>query len=106
MNPTGRLRRSSAGSRRHHAAYLPFKIRAAVPGASTVVVTPLPAADSIRDVTVYGQDGQLLHPQPGEVAHVLSLLQTAHPGAAWGRTLVWQADGNTFGPVEQMAGAA
>lgn len=106
MNPEGRIRRSSAGSRRHHIAYLPFKIRTVVPGAATVVITPLPDADTIRTVTVHDEHGHPIHAQPDALAHLLGLLQTAHPGADWTRALRWQAEGNAFGPAETLVGAA
>ncbi|MEU1663649.1 hypothetical protein ABZ547_08535 [Streptomyces sparsogenes] len=99
MNPTGRIRRSSAGSRRHHVAYLPFKIRALVPEVDSILIIPLPDADTIRDVTVYDSDDRALTLQPEVVAHLLGLLQTAHPEADWGQPLRWQVDGNRFGPA-------
>lgn len=99
MNPTGRIRRSSAGSRRHHVAYLPFKIRTLVPEVDSILTTPLPDADTIRDVTVYGRAGRALTLQPDLLAHLLGLLQTAHPEADWTQPLRWQADGNRFGPT-------
>ncbi|MER7788600.1 hypothetical protein [Streptomyces sp. NPDC097640] len=106
MNPTGRIRRSSAGSRRHHVAYLPFKIRTLVPDAASILITPLPDADTIRDVTIYDRAGRPLTPQPEVLAHLLGLLQAAHPEADWTRSLRWQADGNVFRPVELTVGAA
>jgi hypothetical protein len=97
-------RRSSAGTRRHHLKYLPWRISRLVPGAATVLLTPvwtdLNSNDTGRlDISfmalVRDRTGLPMKLPAGGSQRLAALMQGAFD-ADWGKSQTWRADRNTL----------
>jgi hypothetical protein len=97
-------RKSSAGTRRHHLKYLPYRIERIVPGAATILLTPvwtdLNSNETGRlDISfmalVRDREGLPMKLPAGGSQRLAALLQGAFT-ANWSRCQTWRADGNTL----------
>lgn len=98
---TARPRRCSAGTRRHHRTYLPYRLREQLPGAATVMVTPVfwsdPAEvrpECVFHAVYFTAEGRRIVPRQTVTPRVVSLLQGAFPEADWQQSQIWRADTN------------
>ncbi|MEU1787039.1 hypothetical protein ABZ553_14435 [Streptomyces sparsogenes] len=105
MNRPSNIRRSSAGTRRHHRTHPPYRLDILAPGVATVLVLPDPAGDTVHSVTAYDALGRPMAVADEHAAHILSLLQGAFT-ADWAQPLVWRRNGNTLTDETPMRGAA
>lgn len=93
-------RRSSAGSRRHHRKYLPWRISLLVPGAATILLTPV-WTDAHGDMEiafmalVRDNNGRQMKLQSGGSQRLAALMQGAFT-ADWAKPQTWRADLNTL----------
>ncbi|MDX3230540.1 hypothetical protein [Streptomyces sp. ME19-01-6] len=105
MNRPSNIRRSSAGTRRHHRTHLPYRLDILAPGVATVLVLPDSAGDTVHSVTAYDAAGRPMAVTDEHAAHILGLLQGAFT-ADWARPLVWRRNGNTLAAESVLRGAA
>lgn len=98
---TSRPRKASAGTRRNHLRRLPHRIHDLLPGAATILVTPVswftdtdgrPASRYV--LVAYDTDGNRIRHQAGTIARAVALLQGAFPTADWTTAQTWHATGN------------
>lgn len=90
-------RRASAGRRRRHVKQLPFRVHQIIPGAVTVLVTPVwtdrnGPFEARFVVTARSADGQHLKLPRGGSRRLVALLQGVFPAADWHRAQTWHAD--------------
>ncbi|MCX4697056.1 hypothetical protein [Streptomyces sp. NBC_01373] len=96
---TQHARRASASRRRRHLKQLAYRVHAIVPGAVTVLLTPVwtdCAGPFERRVVITARnaDGQHLKLPRGGTARLAALMQGAFPAADWNRPQTWRADSN------------
>lgn len=98
---TTRPRKASAGTRSSHRRRLPHRIHQHLPGAATILVTPVawftdtdgrPAARYV--ILARDAHGNRIPHNPGTIARTVDLLQGAFPTADWTTAQTWHADGN------------
>lgn len=93
-------RKSSAGTRRHHRKYLPWRISQLVPGAAMVLLTPV-WTDTSGDMElvfiahVRDRAGQSMKLPAGGSQRLAALMQGAFT-ADWSRCQTWRADRNAL----------
>ena len=95
-----RPRRSSAGRRRRNHTQLPYRLQQIVPGADTILVTPMWAepdtgADRVFMVLVWDRAGARIALPPGATVQITAWLQGAF-AARWEQAQTWHAAGNTL----------
>jgi len=95
-----RPRRSSAGTRRHHRKYLPFRIGEFIDGAHTVIILPVEHGGygpRYCEFTAVVRDraGVQLKLHDGDSRRLAALLQGAFT-ADWTRAQTWRADTNSL----------
>ena len=91
-------RRASAGSRRHHRKYLPWRIGLLAPGAATILLTPTWTDTGDTDgisfmALVRDSRGLPMKLPAGGSQRLAALLQGAF-GADWSKCQTWRADTN------------
>lgn len=93
-------RRSSAGTRRHHRKYLPYRVSLLVPGAAMILLTPV-WTDAHGDMEiafmalVRDRNGRPMKLPSGGSQRLAALLQGAFT-ANWARCQTWRADRNSL----------
>lgn len=92
-------RRSSAGTRRHHRKYLPYRLSRIAPGAVRILIAPLPGDDGQQTFVVlaWRADGSRIRPPAGSSSRIAGLLQGAFP-ADWTVPQTWTAATNGLSP--------
>lgn len=92
-------RRASAGRRRRHRTQLAYRVARIVPGAATILLTPVwsDAKGPMEQVFLaraLSPDGQPLRLPQGGSRDIAALMQSAFPRADWQRAQTWHADTN------------
>lgn len=88
-------RKASAGTRRHHRKYLPFRLSQITTGAVRILVAPLQGDDGQQTFVVlaWAADGSRIKPPAGSSSRIAALLQGGFV-ADWRVPQTWTADGN------------
>ncbi|BBC30066.1 hypothetical protein SGFS_013600 [Streptomyces graminofaciens] len=94
-----RPRKASAARRRRHQARLYHRLNQIVPGAATILITPLWTDGTGREERHYlaralTPDGRVLKFQAGGSRQITALLQGAYPAADWDHPQTWTAATN------------
>jgi hypothetical protein len=89
-------RKASASRRRRHQARLQHRLNEIVPGAATILITPLWTDATGKGVRHFlaralTGDGQVLRFQAGGSRQITELLQGAYPVANWDHPQTWTA---------------
>ncbi|MET7975817.1 hypothetical protein ABZW44_22780 [Streptomyces mirabilis] len=103
-------RKASASRRRRHCKQLPWRIHAVVPGAVTVLLTPVwtdvhGPMERVFVVTARDAEGRHLKLPRGGSRQIAALVQGAFPAADWNQPETWRADGNRLTTWQQRRGA-
>jgi hypothetical protein len=91
--------KSSAGTRRHHRKYLAFHLHQIVPGAVSVLVTPVTregvgCSRMAFVLVVFGPNGRHMRVPAGATDRIVALLQNVFPTRDWARCQTWRAATN------------
>lgn len=94
-----RPRKASAARRRRNIHRLPAAIHQIVPGAATVLFTPVwtdlhGPAECVYVATAWDDRGQQLRIPPGGSRRLAALIQGAYPIADWDQPQTWHDDTN------------
>ncbi len=92
-------RKRSAGRRRRHRTQLGYRINRIVPGAVTVLLTPVwtdthGPFERVFIVTARNAEGTHLKLPRGGSRQIAALVQGAYPAADWNRAQTWRAATN------------
>jgi hypothetical protein len=88
--------KASAGKRRQRRTRLAFDLHRIVPGAVSILVTPVQQGDAgaleqVFMTVIYGPDGARIKPPAESTPRIVALLQAAFP-ADWSVCQSWRAD--------------
>lgn len=94
-----RPRRASAGRRRRHRTQLAYRVARVVPGAATILITPIwtdahGPMEQVFLARALSPDGTSLRLPQGGSRDIAALMQAAYPDANWERAQTWHADTN------------
>lgn len=96
-----RPRKASAARRRRHQARLHHRLQQIVPGAATILITPLWTDGTGQNERHYlaralTPDGQVIKFRAGGSRQITALLQGAFPAANWDHPQTWTAATRTL----------
>ncbi|MGW0312077.1 hypothetical protein [Streptomyces flavidovirens] len=88
-------RKASAGTRRHHHKYLPYRLAQITPGAVRILIAPLQGDDEQQAFVVlaWRADESRIRPPAGSSSRIAALLQGGFV-ADWTVPQTWTAAGN------------
>jgi hypothetical protein len=92
-------RKASAATVRHRRNRLAFDLHRIVPGAVSVLATPVQldvagTPDTVFNAVIYGPAGERIMPPTESTHRIVALLQAAFPSADWSVCQSWRADTN------------
>lgn len=104
-------RRASASRRRRHSKQLAWRIHSIIPGAATILLTPVWTdrdGPMVRKfvATARNADGQHLKLPRGGTMRLAALMQGVFPAADWNRPQSWRADSGRLTAWQQPKVAA
>lgn len=105
-----RPRKASAGRRRRHVTQLRYRLHRIVPGAATILLTPVWSdikgpMERVFVIVCRDREGQQLRLQRGASRDIAALIQGAFPTADWDQTHTWRADSNELTGWQQRRAA-